>query len=103
MKAKLLCLVAVLSLGVSMPSGAFAADLPTATEKKSGVNKRVGAEEFDKLRAIILDVRTEAEFKAGHIPGAKNIHVNSPDFDAQVAKLDKSKTYLVLIICEKMT
>ena len=61
--------------------------------------KRVGVEEFDKLRQnkenVVLDVRSEKEFKAGHIPGAVNIDVNARDFDQQVAKLDKSKTYLL--------
>src|SRR3954468_14892505 len=61
--------------------------------------KNVNVEEFDKLRAdkknVVLDVRTKREFEAGHIPGAVNIDVNAPDFDKKVAKLDKSKTYLV--------
>ncbi len=42
-----------------------------------------------------MDVRSEKEFKASHIPGAINIDVNARDFDDQVAKLDKNKTYLL--------
>jgi rhodanese-related sulfurtransferase len=61
--------------------------------------KRVGVEEFAKLRTntnnVVLDVRTEKEFKAGHIPGAINIDVNAPDFEAQVGKLGTNKTFLV--------
>jgi rhodanese-related sulfurtransferase len=61
--------------------------------------KSVGVEEFDKLRAnknaVVLDVRTEKEFKGGHIPGAVNLDYNAPDFQKKVAALDKSKTYLV--------
>lgn len=61
--------------------------------------KDVDAAQFDKLRAekhtVVLDVRTEEEFKAGHIPGAINININSPDFQVKVLGLDKSKTYLV--------
>ena len=68
----------------------FAADSPT---------KNVGVEQFDKLRDnkanVILDVRTEKEFKAGHIPGATLVDFNSPDIDERIAKLDKSKTYLI--------
>ena len=45
--------------------------------------------------AVVLDVRTPREFEAGHVPGAVNIPWQSPDFDKQVEKLDKSKTYLV--------
>lgn len=61
--------------------------------------RNVGVEEFDKLRAhtnaVVLDVRTKREFEAGHIPGAVNLDINGPDFQEKVAKLDKSKTYLV--------
>jgi rhodanese-related sulfurtransferase len=71
--------------------------LPAADAKPSV--KNVGVEEFDKLRAekntVVLDVRTEKEFKAGHIPGAVNLDFQSPDFQKKAAELDKSKTYLV--------
>ncbi len=55
---------------------------------------------FDLLRtrnpnSVVLDVRTPAEFAQGHIPGAALIDFKAPDFKAQVAKLDRSKIYLV--------
>src|SRR3954468_3794511 len=81
------------------PLIAFAADDKPATEKKTTAVKRIGVEEYDKLRAdksnVILDVRSAEEFKTGHVPGATNININSSSFDAEVAKLDKDKTYLV--------
>lgn len=61
--------------------------------------QNVNVEQFEKLRAdrknVVLDVRTKKEYEAGHIPGAVNIDVNSPEFQEKTAKLDKSKTYLV--------
>jgi phage shock protein E len=45
--------------------------------------------------ATIIDVRTPAEFADGHLEGAVNIDVQSPDFDARIASLDPSGTYLV--------
>jgi rhodanese-related sulfurtransferase len=62
--------------------------------------KRIGLEEFDKLRAantniVILDVRTAAEFEKGRIAGATNIDFNSLRFAEKVGALDKSKTYVV--------
>lgn len=45
--------------------------------------------------AVLLDVRTPAEFASGHLEGAINIDVQSPDFDQKVAQLDPSATYLV--------
>jgi rhodanese-related sulfurtransferase len=44
---------------------------------------------------VILDVRTPAEFAEGHLPGAVLIDFRAPDFVERVAKLDKSKQYLV--------
>jgi rhodanese-related sulfurtransferase len=70
---------------------------PTAPAKAAF--KNVNVEEFEKMRAVkdtvVLDVRTKSEFEAGHVPGAVNLDVKSPDFEAKAAKLDKSKTYLV--------
>lgn len=41
--------------------------------------------------AVLLDVRTKEEYKAGHVPGAINIPLDSlPD-----AELDKSNTFYV--------
>ena len=44
---------------------------------------------------VTLDVRTAGEFMAGHINGAINIDVEGNTFDAEIANLDKSKTYAV--------
>ena len=43
----------------------------------------------------IIDVRTAAEFAEGHLPGAVNIDIASPDFAAQVSALDPSAPYAV--------
>ena len=44
---------------------------------------------------VVLDVRTPGEFQSGHLTNAVNIDFRSPDFARQLARLDKSKTYLV--------
>nr|WP_290665566.1 rhodanese-like domain-containing protein [Ardenticatena sp.] len=49
----------------------------------------------DDPNFVILDVRTPEEFTAGHIEGAQNIDFYAPDFEQQLAKLDKTKTYFV--------
>ncbi|HTG45155.1 MAG TPA: rhodanese-like domain-containing protein, partial [Verrucomicrobiae bacterium] len=46
-------------------------------------------------KVTVLDVRTKKEYQEGHIPGSILIDFNSPDFEQQVQKLDKNKTYLV--------
>jgi rhodanese-related sulfurtransferase len=76
--------------------------------------RRVGVDEFEQLvqskTNVVLDVRTKKEFDAGHIAGAKHLDVNSPNFEKEIARLDKHKVYLVhcasgrrsALACEKM-
>lgn len=53
----------------------------------------------DKIKqtpqGIILDVRTAGEVAEGFIEGAINLDFNGGNFEAEVEKLDKSKTYFV--------
>lgn len=44
---------------------------------------------------IILDVRTEPEFKSGHIENAENIDYYSEGFKDELGALDKNITYLI--------
>ena len=58
-----------------------------------------GVTEFAKtvsdLSVVVLDVRTPAEFMSGHLANAINIDVEGMQFNSDVSKLDKSKTYAV--------
>jgi len=45
--------------------------------------------------ATVIDVRTPAEYAAGHIAGAQNIDVEAADFGSKIAALDKKAPYLV--------
>lgn len=50
----------------------------------------------NEKKAIVIDVRTPAEWQQGVIEGTSLfIDYNSPSFKQQLAKLDKSKTYVV--------
>jgi rhodanese-related sulfurtransferase len=53
------------------------------------------ADKIVETDVVTLDVRTVGEFMAGHINGAINIDVEGNTFDAEIANLDKSKTYAV--------
>ncbi|RAV98117.1 rhodanese-like domain-containing protein [Pseudochryseolinea flava] len=44
---------------------------------------------------VILDVRTKEEVDQGVIPGAINVDFKSENFQEQISKLDKNKTYLL--------
>ena len=45
--------------------------------------------------AVVIDVRTGAEYAAGHLKGAVNIDVEDPGFAARVGQLPKEGHYLV--------
>lgn len=49
----------------------------------------------EKPGTLVLDVRTADEFKAGHIPGAKNVDFFDDDFAKKVAVLDSATPILV--------
>lgn len=78
--------------------GPHAADNPAA-ETGGAAIKRVNAEQAQKLLAasnmVVLDLRTPGEFKAGCLSGATNLNFYAPDFEKQLAALDKNQAYLV--------
>jgi rhodanese-related sulfurtransferase len=96
----LIAAVAAASLSLlgacSSGSDPAAGDTPAAVAT-SGVSNvdAAGFDEAIKAGAVVIDVRTPAEFAAGHLDGAVNIDINSPDFAADVAQLDKGETYAV--------
>ncbi len=61
--------------------------------------KTVDAKTFkdliDKKEGVLIDVNTPREYKEGHIAGAKNMDFFDPSFEDEIARLDKSKTYLI--------
>lgn len=66
-----------------------------APAKPIDVDPLLAAGIIDSEKPILIDVRTPGEFATGTIKGAKNIDFHSKTFKADLAKLDKSKTYLV--------
>ncbi|MDQ1162564.1 phage shock protein E [Chryseobacterium sp. SORGH_AS 447] len=53
-----------------------------------------GLEQLIKKGAVILDVRTESEYKTGHIPGSENISLGT--IRERYTELDPSKTYITV-------
>ena len=89
----------LVSLSVARSVHAAEANGNAKAEAKAAV-KNLKVDEAAKLLAekkevVILDVRTPEEFKEGHLKGAVNLNIQSKTFKDDVAKLDKSKTYLV--------
>ena len=74
----------------------------TKTSKTSSSYKTISSTEAqqmieDNKDALILDVRTAAEYQSGHIPNA----VNLSNEDIQAGKVDslKDKSQLIMVYC----
>jgi len=63
----------------------------------------VSPEEMQTLLQLedvqLVDVRTEKEYKLGHLPNSQNIDFGSPTFDEDIVRLDKEKP--VILYCQK--
>lgn len=81
--------------------GAAAALLMLTSACSSGsdaVEKVDAAEAVEIIEAgehTVIDVRTPAEFAAGHVDGSENIDVSAGSFEQQVEQLDKDEEYVV--------
>lgn len=51
--------------------------------------------ELVDLGALVIDVRTAAEYAQGHVPDSLLIDVSAPDFAAQISQLDPNQAYVV--------
>lgn len=86
-------LIAVLTSGLLLAAGQ-AAD--TSAPKAKHVDAAGASKLIETNNAVVvLDIRTEEEFKDGHIPRAVNIDYLDKTFGEKIDKLDKSKPYLV--------
>lgn len=93
--------IAAAALAVAAVTGisACSPSEPTASSATQATGQHLAASDFSAALSepgtIVLDVRTPAEFASGHLPQAKNIDIEGPDFATQIAALDKSAKYAV--------
>jgi len=72
--------------------------VPACSSDSEPLRKVGGAEAVDIIEAgehSVIDVRTPAEFAAGHVEGARNIDVSATGFDKRVRELDRDEEYIV--------
>lgn len=66
------------------------------SDAEAAVREVSSAEAVQMLDSrTVIDVRTPAEFAAGHLAGALNIPVEQSDFGDRIAQLDPEEPYLV--------
>jgi len=88
-------------LGAAMPAmaadpapAAAPAAAPAELISQSDLLARLGRKDTD---LVVLDVRTPAEFAAGHVPGARN--VSHDQLPAKLAELSSLKDKEVVLYC----
>jgi phage shock protein E len=88
----LLAIVGVLFVaGCSSSSSAPASDAAAVQQ----VDAQAFLQEAAQPGVTVVDVRTPAEYAAGHVEGAINIDVEAPTFGDEISKLDKKGAYAV--------
>lgn len=93
--AALASLTVVTGCSSSAESPAAAPVASTAPAAGAELDAAAFGSALKRPGTIVLDVRTPAEFTEGHLPGAVNIDVSSPDFATRIASLDKAAPYAV--------
>jgi phage shock protein E len=79
---------------------------PNETAKKVAEEKKPAVQHVDaaaaakllsakEAKVTVLDIRTPDEFVLGHVDGAVNINFTGGKFAGEIAKLDKTKRYLL--------
>jgi rhodanese-related sulfurtransferase len=100
-------LAVVLAVGFTMMFAACSGPIASPPDTESGeVVAAVGVVTPQQARSLInshredpefvlLDIRTDAEIEAGHIPGAESLDFYGPTFASDLAALDRNGTYLI--------
>ena len=90
-----------LLIAVTAAAALFAAGCSSGADDSVAASERAGAvaDQADVVGAAkgrtIVDVRTPAEFSAGHLRDAQNIDVQDASFDRRISELPKDGSYLV--------
>ena len=99
-KLPYLLLVAAIAAGCSRalsPAAVATAakPAPVATAPSDTINVPAARQLLARPGTLVLDVRTPAEYLAGHLPQARNLDVTAAEFAQLLTQLDPGKTYVV--------
>jgi len=72
--------------------------------QQSGKILSVSSDEFEQYikrygTSQLIDVRTPAEYREGHIPNARLVNIYDPDFKKKISELPFRKDKPVLVYC----
>jgi rhodanese-related sulfurtransferase len=79
----------------ALQTGTAVTPSPTLSQKLSQISPDEAQNLLATKEVSVLDIRTPEEFAAGHLDGARNLDFYNSNFQSEIAKLDKAKTYLI--------
>lgn len=85
-------------LGLALGSGITLLWTVFKRGPQSGVSVSDAVILINRSHAVVLDIRDQAEFAAGHITDAK--HIPLADIEKRIAELNKFKAKPVLVVCQ---
>ena len=72
--------------------------VPAVMRRGAKVSLLQATQLMNQGKTLVLDVRTPAEFSAGHVRDAKNIALN--ELAGKLAELEKYKDKPVIVVCQ---
>lgn len=78
-----------------MLAGLWGCQAQNNTKGYEDIDVAAFKQKMQEQNIVLLDVRTPEEIAQGKIEGAAELDFRSPNFEAEVSKLDKNKTYLI--------
>ena len=87
--------LAGLTLALSPVVGCSGETSSSSDRPAANASDTPATETPEKESRMIIDVRTPAEFAGGHLDGAVNIDIQSPEFVNQIDGLDRNGSYVV--------
>lgn len=87
----------VLALGAGMACGDATPDIPAQAEQAEAAGPAAGTSDSAESNVVFVDVRTEAEYAAGHVEGA--IHIPHTEMSERYTELEQYEDREIVLYC----
>lgn len=84
-----------LAIGPNSDGSEPGAEVAGISQSIRTVNVEEFEDELEEDGSIVMDIRTPQEFAAGHIAEAINVDFYAPDFEQQLAEMDRNASYKI--------
>ncbi|PCE25801.1 sulfurtransferase [Paraburkholderia acidicola] len=85
-------------IAIALISGALLLWPALSRRGRGGVTASEATQLINRRNAVVVDLRSAADFAAGHLPSAR--HLEFAELQAKVGQLVKNKSNPVLLVCQ---